>query len=35
MEKLKVILDMLQSHHVDNDTAGHMIFEIANNGWKM
>lgn len=35
MEKFGMVLDMLNSWHVDNDTAGHMIFELANNGWKM
>lgn len=35
MEKLGMVLNMLGSRHVDNDTAGQVIREIANDNWEL
>jgi hypothetical protein len=35
MEKLGLVLTILNSRHVDNDTAGQIICEIATNNWNL
>lgn len=35
MEKLGMVLDILNSKHVDNETAGQVLREIANDNWEL